>query len=262
MKKLNFVPDNATDCIVTAWLHTETSLPRPSIIICPGGAYEYISPREADPVAEKYFSAGYNTFILNYSVKEDAKNFKPLKQLAATIVHLRKNSKQFFVDEEKIAVCGFSAGGHLAGSLGTIANTKSFKKLFKFGGDTNPSAMILCYPVISTEKYIAHVKSIKNVSGNEDGTKEYKFFSLDRHVTKKTPPTFLWHTSQDEGVPCQNSLKLANAFAKKGIPFELHIFPHGPHGMSVCTKEVGTEDEYNGRWLEWSVLWLNKLFNL
>ena len=83
---------------------------------------------------------------------------------------------------------------------------------------------------------------------------------MNKHVDNNTPPAFLWHTAADGGVPVENSLKMAAALSAAKVPFELHVFPEGGHGMSVCTGEVGTEDEYNARWMEWSIAWLNKLF--
>ena len=130
MKVFDFVPEGIEDCKVTAWIHTEgessemTERKWPSIIICPGGGYCMVSDREAEPVAQKYFAAGYNTFILRYSVKEKAKDFYPLCQLAATVNHVRKHTEECHVDVERIAVWGASAGGHLACSLGTLFHTE------------------------------------------------------------------------------------------------------------------------------------------
>lgn len=99
------------------------------------------------------------------------------------------------------------------------------------------------------------------VSGSERDTEEYEWFGLDKHVDDMTPPTFLWHTAADAGVPAENSLCFAMALSSAKIPYELHILPEGMHGMSVSTQEVGTPDLYNGRWVEWSIAWLNKLFS-
>lgn len=262
MKVLEFTPVGAADCNVVAWFHkNDQKRKHPAMIICPGGGYGFVSEREAKPVAEPYFAAGYNTFILYYSVKDQAKDFYPLCQLAATIAHVRRYAKQWCVDEEKIAVCGFSAGGHLAASLGTLFNEDEFQKVFRRGDSIRPNAMVLCYPVITSDEF-AHTASICNVSGSDEGSEKYKWFGLDRHVDEQTPPTFLWHTAEDKIVPVENSLKMAAALSKAKIPFELHIFPYGQHGMSVCTEEVGTSSEYNGRWVQFSITWLRKIFDL
>lgn len=260
MKKFTFKPEGVENCEVTAYVQESQGDMIPSVIICPGGGYHLVSEREAEPVAKEYFAAGYQVFVLTYSVGASAKNFEPLCQLAATVAHVRAKAKEFCVDKNKIAVCGFSAGGHLAGSLGTLYNEEKFLQAWKREENIRPDAMILCYPVILADEF-AHKASIKNVSGAEVGSEEYQWFSLDKHVDEMTPPTFLWHTASDGSVPVQNSLCMANALSLAKVPVELHVFPEGNHGMSVCTSEVGNEDLYVGRWVEWSITWLSKIFD-
>lgn len=258
MNLFTFTPEQTQGCSVTAWLH-QSRLPRPAIVICPGGGYDHLSRREADPVAEPYFAAGYHVFILSYSVGADALNLTPLCQLANTVAHIRKNCEEWLVHPEKIAVCGFSAGGHLAGSLGTLFNTPEFSNAFQRFAHIRPDAMVLAYPVITADEH-AHSGSIEAVSGAKEGSEEYLWFDLAKHVDKDTPPTFLWHTAEDPAVPVENSLKFAMALSQAKIPFECHVFPTGGHGTSVCTKEVGSYNPYNARWMGWSIQWLNTLF--
>ena len=264
MKEFTFVPEGQENCSVKAWIHFQNGSMEirqknyPAVIICPGGAYEGVSDREAEPVALKFYSAGYNTFILTYSVRERARSFTPLSQLASAIAQIRKNSEEWYTMPNQIVVCGFSAGGHLAASLGVIYNKPEFLKVFSCTENIRPDAMILCYPVITADEF-AHVQSIENVSGAKKGSEQYRWFGLDRHVDKNTPPTFLWHTAEDSCVPVENSLKMAEALSAVKVPFELHIFPKGEHGMSVCSEEVGSACEYNARWVEWSIKWLQSL---
>ena len=189
-----------------------------------------------------------------------AKDFRPLCQLAATIAQVRAKAEQWCIEKEKIAVCGFSAGGHLAASLGTLFNKEEFQKVFCREDHIRPNAMVLSYPVITADEF-AHAGSICNVSGSKEGSAQYKWFGLDQHVDEQTPPTFLWHTAEDDLVPVENSLKMAAALSKARVPYELHIFPYGRHGMSVCTEAVDTPCEYNGRWVSFSIAWLNRLFD-
>ncbi len=262
MKYVQFVPDGIMDCEVSGWLQPElTESPtrrHPVVVICPGGAYEFVSDREGEPVAKKFYAAGYSTFILKYSVMDKAKDFAPLTQLAASVAYLRENADSLNIDPARIAVCGFSAGGHLAASLGVLHNDEHFLKTFTSTASIRPDAMILGYPVITADRF-SHKPSLRHVSGNAlEGTEEYGYWGLETHVDAQTPPAFLWHTATDTNVPVENSLKMASALSAAKVPFELHVFPAGGHGMSVCNQEVNASDSYNARWVEWSIQWLNK----
>lgn len=266
MKLFDFKLPNEEKAIVTAWLQTDWQSNEmeerllPAIIICPGGAYMYTSDREAEPVAKEYFKAGYHVFILRYTVGKDAADFRPLIQLAETVSYIRKHSEEWKIAKNHIAVNGFSAGGHLAASLGTMFNKEVFLKRWGKTDDIKPNAMILCYPVISADEY-AQKDSIENVSGAKPNTKEYEQFGLEQYVDSDTPPAFIWHTAADNCVMVENSLHFSEALSAAKVPFELHIFPEGEHGMSVCTKEVGTENAHNRKWVELSIEWLNLLFS-
>jgi len=267
MKAFEFVPEGMTGCSVKAWIHDYEGVDGivqrsyPAVVVCPGGGYGHISARESEPIAIEYYAAGYNTYILTYTVGEGAKNFTPLKQLAATIAQIRANADAWVTRPDQIAVCGFSAGGHLACSMGTLFNEEKFLKAYGRDEHIRPDAMILGYPVILADEK-AHSGSITKVSGAERGTEEYNWFGLDQHVDSETPPTFMWHTGADAGVPVENSLKFALALSAAKIPFEYHVLPEGPHGLSTCKKEVNTVAyPYNARWMEWSIKWLNQLFD-
>lgn len=266
MNYFHFLPSGVGKCTVDAYLQTGGRSPEmaerklPAVVICPGGAYQMVSDREGEPVAKEFFQAGYHVFVLRYTLGADAADFKPMCQLAATVAHIRNHAEQWLLDENKIAVCGFSAGGHLAASLGTLYREEKFLKVWQRNDPIRPDAMILGYPVITADEY-AHELSIETVSGGKVGSAAYAWFGLDRHVDGQTPPAFLWHTAADEAVPVENSLRFAAALSAAKVPFELHILPEGYHGMSVCTREVGSEDAYNRRWVEWSIAWLNRQFS-
>ena len=267
MKQVAFKPIAGSAGEVRGFLHTpiwemETRRERfPSVIVCPGGAYAFVSEREAEPVAFRFFARGYNVFILNYSVGEDAKNFLPLRELSETVRLVRERAEEYGTDPAHVAVCGFSAGGHLAASLGTMWNDPELLKVYDHrGGANRPDAMILGYPVITADEF-AHVESIENVSGCKKGTPGYEYFSLDRRVSETACPAFLWHTVPDDCVPVENSLKLASALHRAGVPFEAHLFPTGGHGMSVCTEESGSRDDYNAKWMDLCLDWLDRQFS-
>lgn len=252
MKLLNF---STLDAHVTGYLHENhdrviAHRMRPAMVVCPGGGYDHLSKRETDPPALAFFSEGYNVFLLSYSIGEYAGQKRPLNQLASAVAHIRRNSEAWGVDPNKIAVMGFSAGGHLAASLGAYWQTIS--------QDAQPNALVLCYPVITMGQF-THPGTRRHVTGG-DPTLEVEL-SIEHQVTDSFPPTFLWHTVDDGSVPMENSLLLAGALRKNGVPFECHFFAHGEHGLSTCTREVETPSPECRPWLALSQTWLNKQFD-
>lgn len=227
---------------------------RPALVICPGGAYRWRSPREKDPPALEFLSMGYQVFILEYSCREQAGGYRPLRELAQTVCEIRRRHEEWHIDPEKIAVLGFSAGGHLAASLGALWNDAELALPVKSG----PDALVLCYPVISTGMF-AHEESAEWVSGGDEEVRE-KLHLWDQ-ITPDFPPTFLWHGGGDSSVPPENSLLLAVELKKNGIPLEYHLFGSGAHGISTCTQEVETPDNVCRAWLPLCKTWLNRTFS-
>ena len=226
---------------------------RPALVICPGGAYRWRSPREKDPPAFEFLSMGYQVFILEYSCASQAGGYRPLRELAETVRVLRRNCGAWHIDRSKIAVLGFSAGGHLAASLGALWNDPEIG----LTAESRPDALVLCYPVVSTRAF-AHEESAQWVSGGDEGLRD-KLHLWDR-VTPDFPPAFLWHGGEDNSVPPENSLLLAMQLKQNGVPFECHLFETGQHGISTCTQEVETPDEVCRAWLPLCKTWLNRRF--
>lgn len=229
---------------------------RCAMVVVPGGGYEKVSAREKDPVALYYFEKGFNTFILDYSVNEDAKDLNPLLELSDALVQIRNKASVFYVNPTEIAVIGFSAGAHLAASLSTLYNNEKIKELTKIdNGYNSPDASILCYPVISMKEK-AHEGSKSKVTNNKEEL--INLLSLENHVTKDVPPTFIWHTQDDESVNINNSLLYVNALVKENVECEFHMFPNGEHGLSMCTTDCYKLDEHCAQWKALSVNWLHK----
>ena len=251
------IPLKGEACIETFIIKdvTERRAKRPLVLICPGGGYDYCSPREAEPVALKFNTEGFHAAVLYYTVKE--KFPKALGDLSDAMVCVREHADEWLVDENKIIVCGFSAGGHLACSLGVFWDRE--ESIFRTDKKNKPNGMILSYPVITaTDK--RHDGSIRNVAGNDETL--WEKMSLENQVTKSTPPTFIWHTFTDELVPVENSLYFMNAIAKDQVPFEAHIYPEGCHGLSLANEIVSKKGEafplVEG-WINLAARWIRDL---
>lgn len=243
-------------------------LPRRAVIICPGGGYRMVSDREAEPVAATFLAAGFATFILRYTTGEKAADFAPLKQIALAVKHVREHAAHYNVDADYVFTCGFSAGAHLAASAGVLWQHPALSDVLGEAptGIARPTGMILCYPVI-TGWGPCHPGSFRRLCGKEDYTREdAEPFSLELHVDATTPPAFLWHTFTDKVVPVQNSLLFADAMTRAGVPFELHIFPEGPHGLSLCNEQTASRlshmiQPHNTPWVSLAVQWIRDFKN-
>lgn len=261
------------DATLTAYCVSNTKelkqAPRRAVIVCPGGGYSALSDRENEPIAMQYLAAGFATFVLRYSIKENASSYRPLREAALAIKHIRENAEHYNVDPKYVFICGFSAGGHCAAAAGILWNHRAVQELLGTE-DTSiarPTGMILSYPVITTGP-LTHLHSAQRLCGKPI-TDERNFtdeeaapFSLELHVNETTPPAFIWHTFADKTVPVQNSLMLANAYTAANVPFELHVFPTGKHGLALCNEQTasGHGESYiiphNEVWMPLSIQWV------
>ena len=205
---------------------------RPAMIVIPGGGYDYCSSREADPVAFAYLKAGYQAFVLRYSVKENKVWDTPLKDYEAAVDLIKERAVEWHVDTDRIAIIGFSAGGHLAACAATASSRK-------------PRAAILGYPVISTHK-----------RWNPTSPDPCDF------VDKTTCPCFVFASRNDDCVPITDSLNFLNALEKAGVPFESHIYSYANHGFSTCDPQLNNRDWCCNRtpnWVQDSIEWLREV---
>lgn len=205
---------------------------RPAVVVLPGGSYAYTSEREATPIATEFLTCGAASFLLHYSVAPD-RFPTSVCQVYAAIKQIRENAEEWNIDPDKIYVAGFSAGGHLAASSGVLWNTEIIRKCGFVGEDHKPNGMILSYPVISSGEK-AHRGSFNNLLGEDADPEMVKYLSLENRVTSDAPRAFIWHTYEDDCVPVENSLLFASALVKNGVSVELHIYPHGGHGLSLA----------------------------
>lgn len=238
---------------------------RPTILLCPGGGYGMCSERESEPIALHYLAAGYNVCILTYSVKPH-RFPQQLLEVAAAMELIYANCDTWHCDTEHIAIMGFSAGAHLAAHYANCYDCAEIRARFP---ESKPvGATVLCYPVITAQADKTHAGSFRNLVGYFPLTEEEtERFSIDRQVHDGTPPAFLWHTAADNAVPVQNSLLYAAALSEHKIPFELHVYPFGYHGMSTCDRltidgEITRGMAHAQRWMEESLRWLKLIWNI
>lgn len=217
--------------------------PSGCVIVCPGGGYAMkASDYEGEDVARMFSENGINAFVLDYRVFPDL-HPSPVNDAFRAIEMAKDLAPQLGYLADKIAILGFSAGGHLAACAGTMWTS----------GKSRPDAMILCYPVISMGKY-TDIGTKTNLLGDTINSAAISDMSCENRVDRQTPPAFIWHTANDPVVPVENALLMASALSAKAVPFELHIYPKGPHGMGMAKT-----DPVVSSWTKHCLDWLNGL---
>lgn len=208
---------------------------RPGMLIIPGGGYQYCSEREADPPAMAFLKAGFQVFILNYSIGKDARWPNPLEDYEKAMKLIHARAEEWKVYEDKVAVLGFSAGGHLAACAATMAEHR-------------PAAAVLGYAVTEKETVEKCEKTAPDAVAAVD---------------RRTCPCFVFATRDDSVVPIQNSLSFVTALAKNGVSFESHIYAYGPHGFSTGDTSVQYRDSHLcsrvPRWTDDCIAWLRDI---
>ncbi|MBR1968616.1 MAG: alpha/beta hydrolase [Clostridia bacterium] len=226
---------------------------RPAMLIVPGGGYSFCSEREREPIANYYIAEGFQSFTLDYSVAP-VKYPQQLIEGCMAVAYIKENAEKFYVDKNHVATIGFSAGGHLAGMLATITDEQVVKDALKEKASlAKPDAVILAYPVITLVGK-AHQATGDNLCGEDIKLKEY--LSLDKRVTPSSVPAFIWSTVNDQIVPVESSLYMAAAYRENGVPFELHIFEDGIHGLSLANEEVDSVNVPVQAWKGACATWL------
>ena len=229
---------------------------RPAILVVAGGCYHNVAEREKEPIALAYLYKGFNAFTLEYSVVNYAYPTQLIEGCMA-IRYIREHSEQYHIDKDHICAIGSSAGGHL---VGTLANHYLRSEVQQVLGDTTGcklNAVLFNYPVILSQGP-THQVSIDTVTGGNKDLLE--LLSIDKQITKNSPPAFIWTLYNDAVVPCENSLELAKAYKRAGVPFEFHLFFDGAHGCSLGTQEVVNKrfaiNKPIQTWFEMSITWL------
>lgn len=211
------------------------------IVICPGGGYHLLASREAEPVALRFAGMGYTACVVNYHVGEGLYPL-PQQDAACAVAAVRQHAEAWQVIPDAIAVAGFSAGGHLAASLGVMWQREDlWQSLGLTCEQVKPNALVLSYPVITAGEH-AHRDSFVQLTGTED-IAVHQQLSLENLVSAATPPTFLWHTWTDVSVPVENTLLFALALKKHGVQAEVRIYPYGSHGSALCNAHTASKPD-------------------
>lgn len=260
-----------------------------AVVVCGSGGYLRLSEREGEPVALWLLSRGYQVFVLEYATKSaGSANYPlPVYDLAKMVMTIRENAEEWHVDPAQVAVMGFSVGGHLCACLATEWNEAYLKG--RFGGDAarwRPDAVVLCYPLLDflyqqkqfaldpNPNAVSPSKGLKKgdylqvvyEAGVGVGATEEQFRAASpiNHVSAGTPPTFLWHTVEDELVYVGQSLQFAQRLGEVGVPYELHVFESGPHGMALADRSTSGNprliDPDIHRWTELCLAFLTRHF--
>lgn len=232
---------------------------RPAVIVCPGGGYWFLSQREGEPVALSFMQQGFQAFVLHYSLKEHSAFPAPLEDVSKAVWFVRSHAEEWNIDPDKIAIGGFSAGGHISALLGTQWNTSGLcERLNIPEGGNKPNAMFMSYaPTEIFEADDSNKEAYEDINGIGDLLRyPVPEIKVINYVGSHTPPTFIWHTRKDM-LHCTQSMHFAEELYKNDIPFELHVFNEGPHGMSLSSPLVSYGYDLPTNVGEWFPLCVN-----
>jgi acetyl esterase/lipase len=218
----------------------EKSAIQTAVIVCPGGGYGMLAKdHEGVQIALWLNSLGIQAFVLQYRIAPRYHYPAPLLDAQRAIRFVRARAADFRIAPTRIGVWGFSAGGHLASTTGTHFDAGDAHAADPIDRQSSrPDFMILAYPVISFTTPYTHTGSLRNLLGDHPDPKLVASLSNENQVTNQTPPTFLFHTNEDNGVPPENSVLFYLALRKAGVPAELHIYERGPHGVGLAPTDA------------------------
>ncbi|WP_207930978.1 alpha/beta hydrolase [Streptomyces sp. 8K308] len=213
--------------------------PAPAVLVLPGGGYHRHGEHEGEPVARWLNGLGLSAFVLRYRVAPH-RHPAALEDGRAALRAIRAEATALRIDPDRVAVLGFSAGGHLAASLASDPDLTPADR---------PALAVLCYPVISFS-HLPHLGSLQALLGPDAGPGELRAASRELTVDRDTPPVFLWHTADDASVDVSHALRYTEALAAAGVPVELHVLPHGRHGVGLAPEQPELS-----RWTDWCAAW-------
>jgi acetyl esterase/lipase len=236
---------------ITVYLADEAIATGAAYVVCPGGGYQGLAPYEGEPIAQWFNTLGVTAFVLRYRLAPTYHYPAPFLDASRAIRYVRARAEDFRIDPARVGILGFSAGGHLASTVGTHFDAGDPDAEDPIDRQSSrPDTMILVYPVISFRQF-AHMGSCINLLGDPPSEELMDSLSNETQVTAETPPAFLIASDADTGVPCENSILFALAMRRAGVPVELHVFEPGQHGFGL-----GQGDEALKLWPELAAQWL------
>jgi acetyl esterase/lipase len=242
---------------LTAFLPKNATAPTTAILVCPGGGYGALAAHEGAGYATWLAENGIAAVVLKYRLGSSGyRHPSMLNDAARGMRLLRSKAKEWNIDPTRCGIIGSSAGGHLASTLvthfdaGKPADKDPIEQL-----SSRPDFGILCYAVITMGDF-THAGSRKNLLGENPAPELIELLSNEKQVTKETPPCFIWHTLEDSGVKVENSLQFAAALRKAGVPFDLHIYQKGPHGIGLSIGKHGAAPGEVHPWAKDLLVWL------
>ncbi|XOQ14301.1 MAG: Alpha/beta hydrolase [Shouchella clausii] len=286
-KKIQLFDDNSYANLYTYVLDPDIShnvyKKRPAIVVCPGGGYMLSAIKEGEAVATRFLAKGYHTFVLRYSTyfKERMVNNEvpplneksyypgPLVELMESIRIIKENAEEWYVDPDNIFVLGFSAGGHMAASLGVRWDEDSLLKKFQEGINPSlfkPKGILLCYPAVEVENSKENLLKHENLGtkrqgeffypaifGNANPTKrQIEYLNIKNYIREDMPPVFLWHTYDDEITSSKDSTEFIYELIENNVHCEFHLFAHGKHGLALSDETyANSENDINKEVSEW-----------
>lgn len=301
ISKVIYLYEGRTDVSLTTYVLEDSmemlaGKPRPAVLICPGGAYISCSDREGEPVALRFAAMGYHAFVLRYStymegkpgfitpgepmpLKAHCQYPNPMREIGMAMLLLHEHAKAWKIDTERIAICGFSAGAHNCAMYATQWQNPVITEFFgKPKEMLRPAACIWGYTLsdyifmkgtLEGDPIAKGLFDAANTSylGTSDPDDDMLLqVSPARNVTADTPPMFLWATAADGLVPVQHTIRMAHALADQNIPFEMHVFEEGDHGLALATQASSTAWDQTSpdaeKWAELCEKWLSKRFAL
>lgn len=242
---------------LTAFLPEPGKATGAAMLICPGGGYGGLAPHEGKGYAVWFNEHGVTAFVLKYRLGSAGYRHPIMLQDAARAVRtVRARADEWKLDPKRIGIIGSSAGGHLASTMLTHFDAGKPDATDVIERESSrPDLGILCYPVITMREF-THTGSRKNLLGENPSPDLIKLLSNELQVTKDTPPTFIWHTAEDTAVPVENALRFAEALRKAGVPFDLHIYERGKHGMGLGSQPYGGGERHP--WTHDCLFWLKQ----